>query len=89
MFVAVEVQMGIREGAVLAKMARLRLSRQVLSRIAGMREGSVCRGLKSIEPLSNQELLHLDTLLNDLESLQERISPLNCRLRNRANSKFC
>jgi hypothetical protein len=74
--------MGLREGTILAKMARLRLSRQVLARIAHMREGSVCRGLKSIEPLTNQELLHIDRVLNDLETLQTLVVPFELPISN-------
>jgi hypothetical protein len=67
--------MGVHEGIVIGKMARLRLSRQVLARVANVREGDLCRGLRSIEPLSGAEMLRIDELLTDLENLQKLISP--------------
>jgi hypothetical protein len=67
--------MGVHEGILLGKMARLHLSRQVLARVADVREGNLCRGLRSIEPLSTQEMLRIDGILTSLERLQELIAP--------------
>jgi hypothetical protein len=75
-FRATEVPMGLHESNILAKMARINISRQALSLLVGISESVLSRGLMSTRPLSSADILRLDKTLSDLIEIQRIILPL-------------
>jgi hypothetical protein len=67
--------MGLLEQNMLAKMATLSLSRQVLARISDIRESSLCRGLLGVDRLDGPTILKINRILDDLQILRRRVFP--------------
>jgi hypothetical protein len=72
--------MGLLEQGLLSKMGWLGVSRQTLARIGDVRETTLCRGLRNIEPLSNSEIERLNLVLDDLKKLRKLVEPLELPL---------